>query len=79
MHPKFKPHAQTLGKVFFIDVPNEDILKYLNKKTTDAANCIVGKHQGAKKSLNTWNPELHEQEIEDLDRFAYKLHPVKLV
>jgi shikimate kinase len=46
MHPKFKPHAQTLGKVFFLDVSNEDILRYLNKKTTDAANCIVGKHEG---------------------------------
>ncbi|CAB4040312.1 Threonine synthase-like 1 [Paramuricea clavata] len=46
MHPKFKPHAQSLGKVFFLDVPNEDILKYLNKKTIDAANCVVGKHEG---------------------------------
>jgi hypothetical protein len=49
MHPKFKPHAQSLGKVFFLDVPNEDILKYLNKKTIDAANCIVGKHEGVKE------------------------------
>ena len=51
MHPKFKPHAQTLGKVFFLDVPNEDILKYLNMKTTDAANCVVGKHEGVKSNL----------------------------
>ena len=48
MHPKFKPHAQSLGEIFFLDVPKENILKYLNKKTTDAANCIVGKHQGLK-------------------------------
>lgn len=49
MHPKFKPHAQSLGKVFFLDVRHEDILKYINKKTLDASNSIVGKHDGVNK------------------------------
>ena len=49
MHPNFKSHAQSLGKVFFLDVPNEDILKYLNKKSINHANAVVGKQEGCKQ------------------------------
>ena len=79
MHQKFKPHAQKLGKVFFLDVPNEDILKYLNKKTTDAANSIVGKHEGV-KNYYLLIPELHETWVFYLENLVivannvYKLH-----
>lgn len=52
MHPKFKPHVQSLGNVFYLDVTSEDNVKYLNKKTTDAANCIVGKHEGWSLTTN---------------------------
>ena len=46
MHPTFKNHAHTLGAVFFLDVHDEDIHRYLNKKTVEAADAIVGKKEG---------------------------------
>lgn len=59
MYTHFKPHAQSLGRIFFLDVSHEDILKYLNKKTTDETNAIVGKYQGKYFIFNRKDIKIH--------------------